>query len=288
MECFPNAHICFCAEHRFCRSGTNSALTCGWGCDMINVLGRIFPALFFVPSPRASAAMKWPPTSSRGSFQFLGFDHWVTSLSAGSTGLFWFGWNPFRKHSCSSACVAIGIYVKRKKWKAQPAGVITISGITFFRTISLPCFKPVYKTGFHTNNFRNNGIKQRNRLFRYWNVDFGFRLWYDDYVGALWEGVPFLFRQPEWSGCASGKKTSKSSGPNGVPIRCVPKNGMILHLTTQKTIKKKPHRSPTPRTILRLQTHHEQFGPGPCPAQKMTLGDSVNNRQGSFPFRFGI
>ena len=36
------------------------------------------------------------PDIRRGSFLFLGFNHWVTSLSAGSTGLDWFGWNPFR------------------------------------------------------------------------------------------------------------------------------------------------------------------------------------------------
>ena len=66
-------------------------------------VGADFSGPLFCPRPRASAELKWPPTSSRGSFQFLGFDHWVTSLSAESTGLFWFGWNPFRKHSCSSA-----------------------------------------------------------------------------------------------------------------------------------------------------------------------------------------
>ena len=100
------------------------------------------------------------PDNRRGSFQFLGFNHWVTSLSAGSTGLFYLvGTLP--QHSCSSAFVAIGIYVKRKIRKAQPAGVLTISGITFFRTISLPYLKGVYKTGNHTNIFGANGIKQR-------------------------------------------------------------------------------------------------------------------------------
>ena len=102
----------------------------------------------------------------QGSFLFrLGFDHWVTSLSAGSTGLFLFGWNPFRSIHVLQRSIAIGIYVKRKNGKAQPAGVITISGITFFRTISLPFFGRFYKTGFRPNNFRNNGVKQRNHLF---------------------------------------------------------------------------------------------------------------------------
>jgi hypothetical protein len=98
----------------------------------------------------------------QGSFLFrLGFNHWVTSLSVGSTGLFLFGWNPFRSIHVLQRSIAIGIYVKRKKWKAQPAGVVTISGITFFRTISLPQDKPFCKTGFRTNNFRINGIKGR-------------------------------------------------------------------------------------------------------------------------------
>jgi hypothetical protein len=35
-----------------------------------------------------------PDHIGQGSFLFLGFNHWVTSLSAGSTGRFMFGWNP--------------------------------------------------------------------------------------------------------------------------------------------------------------------------------------------------
>ena len=98
----------------------------------------------------------------QGSFLFcLGFNHWVTSLSAGSTGLFLFGWNPFRSIHVLQRSIAIGIYVKRKKWKAQPAGVLTISGITFFRTISLPYFCFPCNTGFRTKNFRVNGGKGR-------------------------------------------------------------------------------------------------------------------------------
>jgi hypothetical protein len=98
----------------------------------------------------------------QGSFLFcLGFNHWVTSLSVGSTGLFLFGWNPFRSIHVLQRSIAIGIYVKRKKWKAQPAGVVTISGITFFRTISLPHFYLPCNTGFRTKNFRINGGKGR-------------------------------------------------------------------------------------------------------------------------------
>ena len=56
----------------------------------------------------------------QGSFLFrLGFDHWVTSLSAGSTGLFLFGWNPFRSIHVLQRSIAIGIYVKRKMEKPR-------------------------------------------------------------------------------------------------------------------------------------------------------------------------
>ena len=101
---------------------------------MIIVLGRIFPSCFFVAGPRPQGNEMTPDHIGQGSFQFLGFNHWVTSLSAGSTGLFWFGWNPFRSiHVLQlTIAIAIGIYVKRKILKAQPAGVLTIFGITFF------------------------------------------------------------------------------------------------------------------------------------------------------------
>ena len=72
---------------------------------------------------------------------------------------------PFRSIHVLQLSYAIGIYVKRKMSNAQPAGVLTISGITFFRTISLPHRKDFYKTGNSTNNFRNFGVKQRIRNF---------------------------------------------------------------------------------------------------------------------------
>ena len=97
------------------------------------------------------------PDIRRGSFQFLGFNHWVTSLSAGSTGLFCLVGIPSVSIHVLQLSIAIGIYVKRKIWKAQPAGVLTIFGITFFRTISLPHLKDFYKTGFLPNNFFENG-----------------------------------------------------------------------------------------------------------------------------------
>ena len=48
-ECFPNAGIRFCAGHRFCLRRTIWALTWNLSCDMITVLGRIFPAPFYFP-----------------------------------------------------------------------------------------------------------------------------------------------------------------------------------------------------------------------------------------------
>ena len=106
-----------------------------------------------------------PDHIGQGSFLFLGFDHWITSLSAGSTGRFWFGGNPFRSIHVLQLSYAIGIYVKRKITNAQPAGVLTIYGITFFRTISLPQPGAFYKTGFPTNSSPLNGIKGRIHNF---------------------------------------------------------------------------------------------------------------------------
>jgi len=205
MECSPNAHIWFCAEHRFWSSGTILPLTWKMGYDMINVLGRIFPSCFFfypgntgtaVPRPPSrvlgcrtterphvqrndrwrranslapgTARKEMTPDFCRGSFLFLGFNHWVTSLSAGSTGLcVWLESLP--QHSCFSTNNCDWHLCKTEDIEAQPAGVLTISGITFFRTISLPCLKTFFKTGFPTNNFRINGIKRRNPYF--WSIN---------------------------------------------------------------------------------------------------------------------
>lgn len=65
----------------------------------------------------------------------------------------------------SSAYVRVWHLCKTEDGKSRPAGVLTISGITFFRTTRIPFFHGFYKTGFHTNNFRNYGIKQRIRRF---------------------------------------------------------------------------------------------------------------------------
>ena len=121
-------------------------------------VGSDFSGLIFLCPPGQEMT---PDRLGQGSFLFsLGFDHWVTSLSAGSAGLRFLWESP---HSCSSAFRAIGIYIKRGDWKAQPAGVLTIFGITFFRNISLPYFALLGKTGYFTNEFRNFGIKRRNR-----------------------------------------------------------------------------------------------------------------------------
>jgi hypothetical protein len=96
---------------------------------------------------------------------------WVQSL--GNLAFCWIDravhvWlEPFRSIHVLQLSYAIGIYVKRKISNAQPAGVITIFGITFFRTISLPHPKGIYKTGKHTNNFRINGVKGRIYGFSY-------------------------------------------------------------------------------------------------------------------------
>ena len=115
MECFPNAHICFCAEHRFCRSRANSALTCGWGCDMINVLGRIFPPCFSFSGARRPGNEMTPDRIGQGSFLFLGLNHWVTSLSMDSDrGMISYSIESLPQYVVRSAVNAFDIYVKRK------------------------------------------------------------------------------------------------------------------------------------------------------------------------------
>lgn len=101
-----------------------------------------------------SGVISFPWVRSLGNLAFCGIDR---SLMV--------GWNPFRSIHVLQLTCAIGIYVKRKMVQVRPAGVVTISGITFFRTPRIPFFFFVYKTGFHTNNFRNYGIKQRNTHF---------------------------------------------------------------------------------------------------------------------------
>ena len=117
------------------------------------------------PRPRRIPGHEMTPDIRRGSFLFLGFNHWVTSLSAGSTGLWYLVGIPSAAFMFLSLLFAFGIYVKRKILKAQPAGVLTISGITFFRTTSLPHFHVPCNTGFRTNNFRINDGKGRKRNF---------------------------------------------------------------------------------------------------------------------------
>ena len=150
-------------------------------------------------------------------------------------------------------------------------------------------------------------------------------MWYDDSVGASLRGCPpFSFlrttinkRYPVGDGvldvppasswmlglCDAAHHRVVGDADPYDPKRKTPDN---LRSPTPRTIspqpmhrlqfvsgdspkRKKPvcHRSPTPRTILTLPMHRLQYGSGPCP-EKMTLGDSVNNRQGSFPFSFGI
>ena len=71
-------------------------------------VGSDFSGLIFVCPPGQEMT---PDRLGQGSFLFsLGFDHWVTSLSAGSAGLRFLWESP---HSCSSAFRAIGIYIKR-------------------------------------------------------------------------------------------------------------------------------------------------------------------------------
>ena len=51
-------------------------------------VGSDFSGPFFIcPDPGPDGHEMTPDRFGQGSFQFLGFNHWLTSLSAGSTGL---------------------------------------------------------------------------------------------------------------------------------------------------------------------------------------------------------
>ena len=164
-------------------------LTDGPGCDMIAVLGRIFPALFSFPRQtrhkkhrtrtqarphvfysfsdnchpatvclRALPGNEMTPDECRGSFLFLGFNHWVTSLSVESTGFV--DRSPFRGKSSSSASFVFRIYVKRKM--LNPAYRCTFHvWCHLFYDNSLSRRKHFYKTEFPTNSSVLNGIKGR-------------------------------------------------------------------------------------------------------------------------------
>ena len=185
---------------------------------MITVLGRIFPALFSSPDPRPGSPSgkciqaRNDPRQPSGVISFP----WVQSL--GNLAFCWisrafdFGWNPFRSIHVPQLTYAIGIYVKRKIMKAQPAGVITISGITFFRTISLPYPKAVYKMGKSTNNFRFFGIKRRFRNFSPLLVDTSDRMCYDDSVGASLRRCPLSVSLRLLSNLVGGIRDTRPTG----------------------------------------------------------------------------
>jgi hypothetical protein len=106
--------------------------------------------------------MKWPPTSRRGSFLFLGFNHWVTSLSVESTEFL--DRSPFRGKFSSSASFVFCVYVKRKM--LNPAYRCTLHvWCHLFYDNSLSRRKPFCKTENRTNNLRINGIKGRIQGF---------------------------------------------------------------------------------------------------------------------------
>ena len=172
---------------------------------MITVLGRIFPAPFYVPPKPPlegrcpAGAEGWAPKSQglltiqtchpsvadrdsspqgepfagnemtpdhigQGSFLFLGFNHWVTSLSVESTEFV--DRSPSRGKFSSSASFVFCVYVKRKM--LNPAYRCTLHvWCHLFYDNSLSRRKPFCKTENRTNNFRINGIKGRIHGFSY-------------------------------------------------------------------------------------------------------------------------
>ena len=111
--------------------------------------------------------------------------------------------------------------------KAQPAGVITISGITFFRTISLPYPKAVCKMGKSTNNFRFFGIKRRFRNFSPLLVDTSDRMCYDDSVGASLRRCPLSVSLRLLSNLVGGISDTR---PTGIKKELLPQRDPTYHL----------------------------------------------------------
>ena len=132
---------------------------------MITVLGRIFPACFLFPRPdpqSVNLGHEMTPDIRRGSFLFLGFNHWVTSLSVESTGFT--VRSSFRGNLSSSASFAFGLYVKRKM--SNPAHRCTFHvWCHLFYDNSLPRHMPFDKPKYITKSFWDFGIKRRFRDF---------------------------------------------------------------------------------------------------------------------------
>ena len=132
-----------------------------------NGVGSDFSGSFLCPRPDPRPMIlgrEMTPDNRRGSFLFLGFNHWVTSLSAGSTGLFGLVGIPSAAFMFFS--VRCDWHLCKTEDLESPAGRCTYHiWYHLFRTISLPQGKPVCKTGIPTNNFRINGIKGRIHNF---------------------------------------------------------------------------------------------------------------------------
>ena len=93
-------------------------------------------------------------------------------------------------------------------------------------------------------------------------------------VSRMVGGVVLRAANPESNDCR-GQSYLDSYDP---ALQCVP---------VCRAQKRSCTAAPPLRTIFRSPTQYDRFVRGDSP-QEMTLGDSVNNRQGSFPFRFGI
>ena len=95
---FPKCRHLFLCRAQILHSGRYFPVDLKRGLWYDNCVGSDFSGLFlFVrlrrmerpgADPGSFPRHEMTPDNRRGSFQFLGFNHWVTSLSAGSTGLF--------------------------------------------------------------------------------------------------------------------------------------------------------------------------------------------------------
>ena len=86
---FPKCRHSFLCRAQILLTAGHFAVDLKGGVWYDSCVGSDFSGSIFLSPGRSQAAAEneMTPDIRRGSFQFLGFNHWVTSLSAGSTGL---------------------------------------------------------------------------------------------------------------------------------------------------------------------------------------------------------
>ena len=145
----------------------------------------------FDSSAPGTARNEMTPDFSSGVISFP----WVQSL--GNLAFCWIDravhvWlEPFRSIHVLQLSFAIGIYVKRKMSNAQPAGVITIFGITFFVPSVYHTLRIFTRRDFAQITSVQLVKNGESATFHKKIIDTKRLSWYDDHVGASLRRCPF-------------------------------------------------------------------------------------------------